>query len=190
LSFKSHYILQRLIRTWRARPAQAAYGRSRGHRGRYAHPAQLIRRNANHDQIRAHPHPRTPSIRCLSTSKPTSAEPIPTTQDTREPVTPGVPSGFPPPSTTADTAAFSLSSSALRALRNGINEPYAAYAGTDTLYAKCAEQADYSIPQAKDPNADMPKTRDGEDLGVGSGWWIKGTCRLPLTNIFSGATER
>jgi len=39
------------------------------------------------------------------------------------------------------------------------------------LYLECSTQAEYTIPQAKDDEAEMPKTEDGEDLGVGSTWW-------------------
>ena len=53
-------------------------------------------------------------------------------------------------------------------------ETYTAYGATEILYKQCARQADYSIPQAKDKDAEMPKTADGEDLGVGDGWWHSG----------------
>lgn len=42
-------------------------------------------------------------------------------------------------------------------------------------------QADYSIPQAQDDNAEIPKTEEGEDLGVGEGWWHTGTDSPPKT---------
>lgn len=44
------------------------------------------------------------------------------------------------------------------------------------LYKECTAQADYSIPQAADPDAEMPKTEEGEDLGVSveESWWHTG----------------
>lgn len=61
---------------------------------------------------------------------------------------------------------------------------YTAYGVTENLFKQCSEQADYSIPQAQDENADMPKTADGEDLGIGDGWWHKGEPALaqPMTH--------
>ena len=35
-------------------------------------------------------------------------------------------------------------------------------------------QVDYSIPQRKEKNGVVPKGADGEDLGVGKGWWYEG----------------
>jgi cytochrome b pre-mRNA-processing protein 3 len=64
----------------------------------------------------------------------------------------------------------------LRKLTGRATETYTAYGATEILYKECARQADYSIPQAKDKDADMPKTSDGEDLGIGQGWWHTGTC--------------
>ena len=53
----------------------------------------------------------------------------------------------------------------------GITETYTAYGATEELFKACGAQADYSIPQASDSEAEMPKTEEGEDLGVGKGWW-------------------
>lgn len=39
---------------------------------------------------------------------------------------------------------------------------------------ECAKQADYTIPQAEQRGTEIPKTKDGEDLGVGKGWWYEG----------------
>jgi cytochrome b pre-mRNA-processing protein 3 len=62
----------------------------------------------------------------------------------------------------------------LRKITGRATETYTAYGATEILYKQCARQADYSIPQAKDIDAEMPKTADGEDLGVGEGWWHTG----------------
>jgi cytochrome b pre-mRNA-processing protein 3 len=42
------------------------------------------------------------------------------------------------------------------------------------MLKECARQADYSIPQSEQRNAEIPKSKDGEDLGVGTGWWYEG----------------
>jgi cytochrome b pre-mRNA-processing protein 3 len=59
----------------------------------------------------------------------------------------------------------------LRRVTGRATETYTVYGVAETLFKECAKLADYSIPQATDPNVEMPKTDDGEDLGVGSGWW-------------------
>ena len=66
----------------------------------------------------------------------------------------------------------------LRRVTGRTTETYTTFGVTENLFKECAKQADYNIPQASDPNAEMPKTEDGEDLGVGSGWWHTGyqTC--------------
>jgi cytochrome b pre-mRNA-processing protein 3 len=45
---------------------------------------------------------------------------------------------------------------------------------TDQLYKECAKQSDYKIAEATKGDAEIPKTEDGEDLGVGEGWWHTG----------------
>lgn len=52
-------------------------------------------------------------------------------------------------------------------------ETYTAYGATEILYKECALQASYTIDRAED--ADPPKTKDGEDLGIGEGWWNNGS---------------
>lgn len=54
-------------------------------------------------------------------------------------------------------------------------ETYIAYGACETLVKECARQADYTIPQAggKD-RGEIPKSKNGEDLGVGRGWWYEG----------------
>lgn len=52
-------------------------------------------------------------------------------------------------------------------------ETYVAYGVCETLVKECARQAAYKIPQAQQKNTDIPKTKDGEDLGVGDGWWYQ-----------------
>lgn len=51
---------------------------------------------------------------------------------------------------------------------------YVSYGFTQKLYEACSSQADYEIPQLAQKGAEVPKTADGEELGVGSGVWYKG----------------
>lgn len=54
-----------------------------------------------------------------------------------------------------------------------VTETYVAYGVCENLVKECARQADYKIPQAHEKNVEIPKTKDGEDLGVGTGWWFE-----------------
>ncbi|THV53000.1 hypothetical protein BGAL_0062g00160 [Botrytis galanthina] len=69
-----------------------------------------------------------------------------------------------------------------------ITETYTAYGATEELYKTCGAQADYSIPQASDPDAEMPKTEEGEDLGVGRGWWHDQLALKPTFSTWSQVT--
>ena len=61
----------------------------------------------------------------------------------------------------------------LRKRATNTTETYVAYGVCEKLVRECARQADYTIPQARDKNTEIPKTTDGEDLGVGTGWWYE-----------------
>lgn len=63
----------------------------------------------------------------------------------------------------------------IRRVAGRATETYTAYGVTENLFKECAKQANYIIPQASDNDAEMPKTEDGEDLGLGEGWWHTGT---------------
>lgn len=54
-----------------------------------------------------------------------------------------------------------------------VTETYVAYGVTEKLIKECGRQAAYSIPQRNEKDASIPKTKDGEDLGVGNGWWYE-----------------
>lgn len=56
---------------------------------------------------------------------------------------------------------------------SSVTETYVAYGVCENLVKECARQAEYTIPQAHTRNAEIPKTKDGEDLGVGTGWWFE-----------------
>jgi cytochrome b pre-mRNA-processing protein 3 len=63
-------------------------------------------------------------------------------------------------------------------------ETYTAYGVTGNLFKECARHADYTIPQAADDYVEMPKTEDGEDLGVGEGWWHTGIHPQIISNLY------
>ena len=71
------------------------------------------------------------------------------------------------------TAAPSLSiAKELHKRASSVTETYVAYGVCEALVKECARQADYAIPQAEEKDVDVPKTKEGEDLGVGTGWWF------------------
>ena len=55
----------------------------------------------------------------------------------------------------------------------GVTETYVAYGISERLVKECAQQADYTMPQAYEKGVEIPKTKDGEDLGIGTGWWYE-----------------
>ncbi|PBP20377.1 hypothetical protein BUE80_DR008377 [Diplocarpon rosae] len=67
-------------------------------------------------------------------------------------------------------------------------ETYTAYGATELLYKEFARQADYSIPQAENSDQEMLKTEDGEDLGVGDGWWLTEAGLKPTFSTWSQVT--
>ena len=84
----------------------------------------------------------------------------------------------PPPKEGSATAAFLENptraiAKELRKRATNTTETYVAYGVCEKLVRECARQADYTIPQARDKNPEIPKTKDGEDLGVGTGWWYE-----------------
>jgi cytochrome b pre-mRNA-processing protein 3 len=78
--------------------------------------------------------------------------------------------------------------SELRRVTGRATETYTVYGVTETLSKECAKQADYSILQATDPDAETPKTPDGEDLGVGSAWWHTELGLKPTFSTWSQVT--
>ncbi|KAH7348700.1 ubiquinol-cytochrome C chaperone-domain-containing protein [Rhexocercosporidium sp. MPI-PUGE-AT-0058] len=67
-------------------------------------------------------------------------------------------------------------------------ETYTAYGATEMLYRECAQQADYSITQVPDSEVETPKTGDGEDLGIGEGWWLSEAGLKPTFSTWSQVT--
>ena len=100
------------------------------------------------------------AVRRASTSPPKRKFPI-----VRSPTEPP-----PTPASAVATLAQSLRSRASRT-----TETYVAFGATMKLFEVCSAQADYNIPQASQKSAEVPKTANGEDLGVGKGWWYEGS---------------
>ncbi|EEH49230.1 uncharacterized protein PADG_05309 [Paracoccidioides brasiliensis Pb18] len=67
-------------------------------------------------------------------------------------------------------------------------ETYTAYGATKKMFEACQLQADYTIPQASQPGAIVPKTTHGEDLGIGEGAWHKELGLLPTFSTWSQVT--
>lgn len=83
-------------------------------------------------------------------------------------VSEGIESG--PPSTAPPSLSIAKE---LHKRVSSVTETYVAYGVCENLVKECARQADYAIPQAHEKNVEIPKTKDGEDLGVGTGWWFE-----------------
>ncbi len=63
----------------------------------------------------------------------------------------------------------------VRKRATSVTETYIAYSVCEKLIKECASQADYTIPQRHEKDGVVPKGADGEDVGVGKGWWYEGT---------------
>lgn len=119
---------------------------------------------------------RLTASRAFTTTRRRHAESLPpnaTPSNSIPPVTPKPVEGGTTAKGTAAEAAAVLSK------KGGITGTYTAYGATEELYKECAKQADYKITKAEDSDAETPKTEDGEDLGVGEGWWHTGICPSP-----------
>ena len=71
----------------------------------------------------------------------------------------------------------------LRRRATRTTETYIAYGATEMLVKECARVGNYSIPQTQEKGVETPKTKDGEDLGVGEGWWYTGTVSTYLSPL-------
>ncbi|KAH8589391.1 ubiquinol-cytochrome C chaperone-domain-containing protein [Bisporella sp. PMI_857] len=75
-----------------------------------------------------------------------------------------------------------------RLLANKQTVTYSSFGVTELLYKECAKQASYTIPKPEDEDVEMPKTADGEDLGVGEGWWHTELGLQPTFSTWSQVT--
>ena len=139
-----------------------------------------------------HSYPRSFSTsRLLSASPPTAAKQSQTTPKKQHNATPREYQPKPPPANPAakeDPKATAsegkepatqppLTKKAIvkevRKRLPNITETYKAYGACEVLVKECARQADYTIPQARQKNVEIPRNKDDEDLGVGTGWWFE-----------------
>lgn len=63
--------------------------------------------------------------------------------------------------------------SKLREAMPAATETYVAYGACEILVKECARQADYEVPQRNMKDVPIPRTDDGQHLGVGKGWWYE-----------------
>ncbi|CAL3970962.1 unnamed protein product [Diplocarpon coronariae] len=116
-----------------------------------------------------------------------------------QPVPPSVPPSTSVPPVTPDRAegqsktatpmsAGMRAAAKFQSITGRATETYTAYGATEILYRECARQAEYSIPQATNIDEEMPKTADGEDLGVGDGWWLTEAGLKPTFSTWSQVT--
>ena len=59
-------------------------------------------------------------------------------------------------------------------MAGGISLEYSVYGSSERMYELCAQQADYTIPQAQEKDGIIPRTDKDEDVGVGNSWWYSG----------------
>ncbi|KAL2842955.1 hypothetical protein BJY01DRAFT_216144 [Aspergillus pseudoustus] len=69
-----------------------------------------------------------------------------------------------------------------------IGENYVAYGMTQKLFEACNKQGDYKIPQLQEKGGEVPKTEDGEHIGVGDSWWYKELGLMPTFSTWSQIT--
>ncbi|KAL8754773.1 MAG: hypothetical protein Q9199_004108 [Rusavskia elegans] len=116
-----------------------------------------------------HPHiPKSPATTTTAPSPKESAEPD-------------------PKSGKAVPASIKLAAE-LRKRATSVTETYIAYSICEKLVKECAIQADYIIPQRNEKNGVVPKGADGEDLGVGKGWWYEDLGLAPTFSTWAQIT--
>lgn len=111
------------------------------------------------------------------------ASPKPARKPVSSPAKEAPPEDVQPGSISTESAALSVAKE-LRKRASSVTETYIAYGVCERLLKECARQADYTIPQAKEKNVEIPKTKDGEDLGVGTGWWFDSEIALALPLLY------
>ncbi|KAI4766944.1 hypothetical protein E4T51_00134 [Aureobasidium sp. EXF-12344] len=66
-------------------------------------------------------------------------------------------------------------------------EPYVAYGATEDLFRACARAGEYSMPTVAEGEEPL-RSAQGEDLGVGSGWWYEELGLTPTFNTWAQIT--
>ncbi|OJD17967.1 hypothetical protein AJ78_01998 [Emergomyces pasteurianus Ep9510] len=92
------------------------------------------------------------------------------------------------PANSSQSSPISHIAQSLQSRASRTTETYTAYGATKKMFEACQLQADYKIPQASQPGGVVPKTANGEDLGVGEGAWYKELGLLPTFSTWSQIT--
>ncbi|KAK2788209.1 Protein cbp3, mitochondrial [Onygenales sp. PD_12] len=97
---------------------------------------------------------------------------------------------IPPPKAPQSTSTSPINNIAqtLQSRASRTTETYIAYGATKKLFEACQLPADYTVPQASEAGAEVPKTANGEDLGVAEGTWYKELGLLPTFSTWSQIT--
>jgi cytochrome b pre-mRNA-processing protein 3 len=70
-----------------------------------------------------------------------------------------------------------------------MTETYVAYGVCEQLIKECIKVADYDIPQRHNNFKEQPpRSADGQDIGVGKGWWYEDFGLLPTFNTWAQIT--
>ena len=72
----------------------------------------------------------------------------------------------------------------VRNIAPSFTETYIAYGACEILAKECARVADYTIPQVKEKDGEIPKNGKGEDIGVGDSWWYQSELPRPRKTKF------
>ncbi|MCJ1398324.1 hypothetical protein MMC11_001522 [Xylographa trunciseda] len=131
------------------------------------------------------------SPRILAVAQASETPPVPKKARHISPTIPSKTSAYTPQGTRHKTSQPSTTRKLAQELRKRApeaTETYVAYGVSEALVKECAKQADYSIPQAKEKGVEIPKTKDGEDLGVGTGWWYEEMGLTPTFNTWAQIT--
>ncbi|KAI1878186.1 uncharacterized protein JN550_000368 [Neoarthrinium moseri] len=73
-------------------------------------------------------------------------------------------------------------------LVSSTSQPYQVHAATETIYKTCAREANYTISETDKRNGTVPKTEEGEEIGVGNTTWHKDFDLPPTFSTWSQVT--
>ncbi|KAK2802497.1 hypothetical protein FQN50_007303 [Emmonsiellopsis sp. PD_5] len=96
----------------------------------------------------------------------------------------------PPKSPQSSTSPINNIAQTLQSRASRTTETYIAYGATKKLFEACQFPGDYTVPQALEAGAggEVPKTANGEDLGVAVGSWYKELSLPPTFSTWSQIT--
>ncbi|KAL8958271.1 MAG: hypothetical protein Q9193_004642 [Seirophora villosa] len=156
---------------------------------------RALRHQAFYTPTRQHPRISIPSVQFLSgprsfslspSSSAAQAIPQPSPSRTPPPKATKLPKQTPTEAKPVPTAVKIAAEIHKRA--PAITETYVAYGACEKLIKECARHADYTVPQRYEKNGVIPKTAEGQDLGVGKGWWYESLGLTPTFNNWAQVT--